>query len=146
MNTVLRRDPPGSFWVISVLLLIWNGMGAAAYVTLAYSTDESLAASYPPAELAIMQSTPAWVTAAFAVAVFAGLLGAIALLARKSIARWLFILSLVGVIAQHSWTFGMSGLLDIVGVERMIMPLIVVVICVFQIWYAGTGIKRGWVR
>ena len=146
MNKVLRRNPPGSFWVISVLLLVWNGMGVAAYLAQAFADPETLAASYPPAEVAIMQSTPAWATAAFAVAVFAGLLGVIALLARKGIARWLFILSLIGVIVQHSWTFGMSGLLDIVGAERMIMPLIVVVICVFQIWYAGIGIKRGWIR
>ncbi|QLC21198.1 hypothetical protein HFP51_02750 [Parasphingopyxis sp. CP4] len=146
MNKVLRRNPPGSFWVISVLLLVWNGMGVAAYLSQAFSSYESLAASYPAEEVAIMQSMPAWATAGFAVAVFAGFLGVIALLARKGIARWLFILSLIGVIAQHSWTFGMSGLVDIVGPERMIMPLIVVVICIFQIWYAGTGIKRGWIR
>ena len=146
MNTVLRRDPPGSFWVIAVLLLVWNGMGVAAYLSQAFSNYESLAASYPAEEVAIMQSMPAWATAGFAVAVFAGLLGVFALLARKGIARWLFILSLIGVIAQHSWTFGMSGLVDIVGPERMIMPLIVVIICIFQIWYTGTGIKRGWIR
>jgi hypothetical protein len=121
-------------------------MGVAAYLSQAFSNYESLAASYPAEEVAIMQSMPAWATAGFAVAVFAGLLGVFALLARKGIARWLFILSLIGVIAQHSWTFGMSGLVDIVGPERMIMPLIVVIICVFQIWYTGTGIKRGWIR
>ena len=146
MNKVLRRNPPGSYWVISVLLLIWNGMGVTAYLTQAFSNYESLSASYPAEEVAIMQSMPAWATAGFAVAVFTGLLGVIALLARKGIARWLFILSLIGVFVQHSWTFGMSGLVDIVGAERMIMPLIVVVICVFQIWYAGIGIKRGWIR
>lgn len=146
MNNVLNRKPPGSFWAISILLLIWNAMGVFAYLTQVSTSSEQLAETYPAAEIAILSSAPTWVTAAFAIAVFVGLSGVLALLARKSWARLLFIVSLLAVLAQHFWTFALSGLLDIVGPERLIMPIVVVIICIFQIWYARNATNRGWLR
>ncbi|MEO1168277.1 MAG: hypothetical protein AAFW97_06170 [Pseudomonadota bacterium] len=146
MNKVLARKPPGSFWAISILLLIWNVMGVFAYLSQVNTSDEQLAQTYPAAEIAILSSAPGWVTGAFALAVFAGLSGVIALLARKSWSRWLFVISLIAVLVQHFWTFFLSGLLDIVGLERVIMPFVVVILCIFQVWYAGYGTGRGWLR
>ncbi|MGP1353040.1 MAG: hypothetical protein ACTS1Z_06930 [Parasphingopyxis sp.] len=146
MNKVLARKPPGSFWVISILLLIWNVMGVAVYVAQVTTSDEQLAQTYTAEEVVIFSSAPGWVTGAFAIAVFAGLSGVIALLARKSWAKWLFVISLIAVLVQHFWTFFLSGLLDIIGLERVIMPLVVVALCAFQIWYADQGTKRGWLR
>ncbi|WP_299326485.1 hypothetical protein [Parasphingopyxis sp.] len=146
MNKVLARKPPGSFWAISILLLIWNGMGVFAYLAQATADSDQLAQNYPPEEIAIIASMPGWVTGAFAIAVFAGLSGVIALLAKKSWARLMFGISLIAVLAQHFWTFFLSGLLDIVGLDRAIMPIIVVLICIFQIWYANQSTKRGWLR
>ena len=146
MNNVLSRKPPGSFWVISILMLLWNGIGCFQYIVLTTATDEQLAANMSAAEISIFQSTPAWVTGAFAIAVFGGLTAAIALLARKSWARILFGISLIGVFVQHSWTFLLSGYLDIMPATAAIGPSLVVVIGIFEIWYAGNAIKRGWLR
>lgn len=146
MNKVLARKPPSSFWIISIVLLLWNGMGATAYFMQVTASQAQLADVYSPAELAIIQATPSWAIGAFAIAVFGGLLGAIGLLLRKSWARVIFAISFVAVLIQHIWTFFLSDFLDIVDPARAIMPIIVVVICVFEIWYAGNGIKRGWLR
>jgi hypothetical protein len=145
VNKVLNRNPPGSFWVLSILMLIWNGIGCFQYLVLTSATDEQLA-TMSAAELAIFQSTPAWVTGAFAIAVFGALIGTIALLARKSWARILFVISLIAVFVQHIWTFFLSGYLDIMPATVMIFPLLVIVIGVFEIWYAGQATKRGWLR
>lgn len=146
MNKVLNRKPPGSFWAISILALIWNGIGCFQYFALTTASDEKLAAMMSPAEQTIFHATPTWATSAFAIAVFGGLSGAIALLARKSWARILFTVSLIAVVVQHSWTFLLSGYLDIMPITAVIGPALVVVVGIFEIWYAGNASKRGWLR
>lgn len=146
MNKVLNRKPPSSFWAISILALIWNGIGCFQYIALTTASNEQLAASFSAAEVTIFQSTPAWTTGAFAIAVFGGLSGAIALLGRKAWSRILFIISLIAVVVQHVWTFILSGYLDIMPATAAIGPALVVVVGIFEIWYAGNAIKRGWLR
>ena len=76
------NKPPVWFWIVSVVALIWNGMGVMAYLGQAYMSDDALAA-LPEAEQALYANVPAWATAAFAIAVWGGLLGCLALLLRK---------------------------------------------------------------
>ena len=146
VNKVLNRKPPGSFWAIAMGALIWNAMGVFAYFSQMTASSQQLAEAYPAAELAILEATPVWATSAFAIAVFGGLIGAIVLLLRKSWARIVFIISLAAVLVQHVWTFFLSGYLDLVPITAAFFPLLVVVIGVFEIWYAGQAIKRGWLR
>ena len=146
VNKVLNRKPPGSFWAIAVGALLWNAMGVFAYFTQVTASSEQLAEAYSPAHLAILEATPVWATSAFAIAVFGGLIAAIGLLARKSWARIVFIISLAAVLVQQVWTFFLSGYLDVLPITAAFFPVLVVVIGVFEIWYAGQATKRGWLR
>ena len=82
--------PTTSYWIISVLALLWNLMGVAVYLGQALMTDD-MKAMLPEDQLAIIENTPAWATAAFAIAVWFGLLACILLLARKKIAKTIVI-------------------------------------------------------
>ena len=64
-------------------------MGVVAYLGQAFLTDD-MKAMIPEDQLAIIENTPAWATAAFALAVWFGLLGAILLLTKKKIAKTVF--------------------------------------------------------
>ena len=81
--------PKAAFWIIAVIALIWNLMGVMAYLGQAYMTDEAKAL-LTEAEKALYDNVPIWVTAAFAIAVFGGVLASIALLMRKQIAKLYF--------------------------------------------------------
>ena len=85
--------PPRSYWIISGLALVWNLIGLAAYVSQVTMTDEALRL-LPDAQREFMAATPAWATAAFAVATTAGVLGSLLLLLRNSWAVPLFLVSL----------------------------------------------------
>ncbi|MEM8697404.1 MAG: hypothetical protein AAGE05_15390 [Pseudomonadota bacterium] len=146
MNKVLRRRPPGSFWAISILLLIWNGLGVFAYLTQITATEERLAEIYSAGELALVQSQPFWVLSAFAIAVFGGVLGALSLLMRKSWSRAIFAISLIAAAVQHFWFFVLSDGPSQMSMAQLIMPIIIVPVCIFAVWYAGNGIRRGWLR
>ena len=136
------NKPTTVFWVIGIIALLWNIMGVAAYLGQAYMTDEALAI-LPEAEQAYYNGIPAWVTAAFAISVFAGLLGCITLLMKKKIASILFILSFIAIIIQFIYNFFIQDFMEVSGAARIAMPIVVIIIALFLIWYSKDCEKKG---
>ena len=137
--------PPVWFWIVSILALIWNLMGVMAYLGQAYMTEEMMA-EYPAEELALIEMTPAWATAAFAIAVWGGLLGCLALLLRKKWAKTMLTLSLIGILVQMSHSFFMTNAIEVYGqVQGIVTPLIVMIIGIALVKFAGIAEKRNWI-
>lgn len=137
------RNKPGiDFWIIGIVALIWNLMGVFAYLQQAYMTEDDLMAM-PIAEQALYENIPAWVTGAYAIAVFGGALGAILLLLRKKLATSLFLISFVGIIVQMSYNIFMSKAADVYGPGGMIMPVMVILIALFLLWFAKKKTAAG---
>jgi len=142
-NSTLK--PPTWFWVVSVIALLWNLMGVFSYLTQAYTSIEQLEAM-SQAELALFEGQPAWVTGAFAIAVFGGTLASIALLLRKKWAKSVFILSFIAAIAQFiHWLF-MTNSMEVYGVQVYVMPILVVILGIYEIFFAKQGIQKGWLQ
>ena len=80
------NKPNTGFWILSILALVWNLMGVLNYIGQAFITDD-MKALLPESQRLYMESVPSWATAAFAFAVFAGVLGCLLLLLRKKIAK-----------------------------------------------------------
>ncbi len=139
-----RNKPPTWFWVVSGVSLLWNLMGVMAYIMQVTMSPEALAA-LPAAERALYETAPAWATAAFAIAVFAGVLGCVALLLRKGWAETLFVLSLLAVLVQNTHWLLMSNVFEVLGPTSVIMPMLVLVIGVFLIWFSRSSKVRGWI-
>lgn len=137
------NKPSMSFWIISVIALVWNLIGVMAYMAQAYMTDESIAA-LPEAEKVMYENVPAWATAAFAIGVFGGAIGCILLLLRKKLATSLFIISLLGVLVQMVYNFMISKAAEVYGPGGMIMPVMVILIGFFLVWYSKKSITKGW--
>ncbi len=119
-------------------------MGIIAYLGQAYMTDADLAA-LSENEQALYANVPAWVTAAFAIAVFGGTLASIALLLRKKIAKTLFIISIIGILVQMSYNLFMSDVMKVYGPGGMIMPIMVLVIGVYLLMFSNKSITRNWI-
>ena len=129
-----------SFWAIGAVALLWNVMGAVNF--FAQMNPDALAA-YRESERAIVEGRPAWATGAFAMAVFGGVLGCLLLLLRKSVAYYLFMASLLGVIVTMTHTLSVDvdfGPGEILGI--ILMPLVV---AAFLIWYSKWAESKGWV-
>lgn len=137
------NKPTTLFWIIGVAALVWNGLGVMSYIGQAYMTDE-VKAALPEAERALYENVPTWVTAAFAIAVFGGLLGSAFLLMRKKLARPMFLLSLIAIIAQMSYNLFMSKAAEVYGPGGVVMPIMVIIIGVFLLMYSKKTIAKGW--
>ena len=112
-------------------------MGVNAYLHQAYNTD-GYRAMYTAEQLEINANMPAWVTAAYAIAVFAGALAAIGLLLRKSWSVKLWLLSLIAVIVQMGYAL-------INGYEsNMVMTIMILVFALVFVWFSRMSEAKGW--
>lgn len=137
--------PPVWFWIVSAIALIWNGIGVNKYLMQAYMSAEDMAA-LPEAEQALYVDLPAWATAAFAIAVFAGALGSLLLLLRKKLAHIILLVSLVGIIVDAIYNIFISNALDVYGSGAMILPILILAVGVALIRLAKKATANGWLR
>jgi len=136
---------PKWFTIAAALTLLWNLMGVMAFVGQMTMTAEMMA-ELPQAEQEIYRSIPLWATIAFACAVFAGALGSIALLMKKSLAEPLLILSLAGVAIQMFHAFVISNSFEVFGPGGAIMPTMVAVIAIALVRLASKAKANGWLN
>lgn len=132
---------PWSFWLISAVALIYNGAGVANFVS---QMNADSVAALPESYRALIEVRPLWATMAFAVAVIGGLLGCALLLARKSVAVYVFGVSLVGAIVTMAHTLGMMGSVDTPG-GFIVGNLVQLAITAFLIWYSVRAQKKSWI-
>ena len=135
--------PPRRFWIIGLVALAWNLVGVMSYVMNVTAGPEALA-GLPEAERSLYTDIPAWATAAFAIAVFGGALGSVALLARKAWAVPVFLASLVAIVVQMGHALFMSALLELRGAGAAVLPLLVLAIGAYLVWFSRSARDRGW--
>jgi hypothetical protein len=129
-----------SFWLISAIALIWNVLGS---VNFFMQMNADMLDAYRESERAIIQGRPGWATAAFAIAVIVGALGGLLLLLRKSVATYLFVASLAGVIVTMVHTLSVD--FDFTLAEILVMVLMPFVVAALLVWYSKHAEGRGWI-
>lgn len=143
--SMFETPPPVWFRVVAVLLLIWGLMGCYA----CYQQFRLGAEAMGPAteyDRALYAALPVWYNAVYAVAVGAGTLGAVALLARSALARTLFIVSLVAVVIQFGWLFAATDIVAHKGAGTVLpFPILIVAIAAFGVWLSGKARRRRWI-
>lgn len=143
MTTALASSRPVSYWIVAVLALLWNLLGVAMFCMQAMLTPEQVAAM-PAEHRQILQATPGWLQAAYAVAVFGGVLGAIGLLLRRRWAMTFFLLSLLGLGGQCLGTFLVTPAWQVMGPSGLLMPVLLLAIALILLAYARRAAARGW--
>ncbi len=139
-----KVKPPLWFWIVSAVAFVWNALGVNAYLIDAYMSIEGLE-KMSQVERLLFESQPAWVTAAFAIAVWGGALGCLALLLRKKWARPLLLVSLIGVLAQMTHAFFKSNTFEVVGNDQMGMSIMIVIVGVALVLFARMSQNKGWI-
>lgn len=136
--------PPVWFWIVAVVALLWNALGIMAYLMRAYLTDDAIAA-LPEEQQVYLQNQPAWYMGVFALAVFGGTLGSLLLLLRKALAYWVFVVSLVCVVAQWSYDMFMVENSPAFESSGMVMAIMIPVFSVALVFISRTGKAKGWI-
>jgi hypothetical protein len=143
MSEKNKRTAPTWFTIVAVVLLVWNFMGVMAYIAQVTMTPETLAA-LPEAQRQLHESTPAWATAAFAIAVNGGALGCLLLVLKRNLAGLFLQVSLAGVIVQMFHAFFMSKSFEVFGPGGLVMPVMVIVIAIYLVILAAKAKVKRW--
>ena len=100
-----------------------------------------------PEQIELMEATPAWVTGVFAIATFAGVLGALLMVLKRKLAVPLFAISLVAVLIQNGYAWFATNAAEVYGtVQGYVMPLLVITISIFLFWYSKGASQKGWLK
>ena len=134
MNDLTASRAPAWLRIVALLAVLWNLYGVYAYL--------QTVGAVPGGDPAMAASTmPTWVTGAFAIAVFAGVLGSLGLLLLKRWAKLLLLLSLLAVLAEDLWAFVLrEGGPD----KGPIIPIAVNLVAILLVWLAYTADRKGW--
>ncbi|MBT8255082.1 MAG: hypothetical protein KJO23_00950 [Bacteroidia bacterium] len=131
------------FWIIAVIALLWNLMGVFQFYASTMMKD-SLAENYGETEMEIFNALPSWYFIVFGVAVIAGALASILMLARKKFAVPVFGISLIAVLIQMGYWLFATNIMDELGAQAAIMPMVVIVGAIFLYFYSKGASQKGW--
>lgn len=131
------------FWILVSVFLIWNLMGVMAFFQHMSIAPEQIAAM-PEAERNLYETNPLWAKIAFAFAVFGGALGCLLMLLKRKIASAVLLLSLVGVVVQMFHSFFIANSMEVYGPGSVVMPIMVVLIAIFLVWFSRWSTTKGW--
>ena len=122
-----RSRTPAWFWGMAGFGLLWNLYGIYQFMgTLTPAGRSAMATGMTAAQAQVYFSLPAWMTVAFAIGVFGGLLGSLALSGRRAAAVPVLAVSLAGYIALFSGDV-YFGVFDALPGQLAILAFVVLV-------------------
>jgi len=141
-STPRRAATPVHLWIVGVLALLWNALGAFDYVATEMRLDFYMS-QFSEAQLDYFYSVPAWFVACWAIAVWGSLMASVGLLMRQSWCVWLFAAALLGMAATTLYNFVLTNGAEVMGTGGAIFTAVIWVVAIFLFLYARKLTKRG---
>jgi ribose/xylose/arabinose/galactoside ABC-type transport system permease subunit len=140
---VQKPRAPWHLWVVGGLALVWNAIGAMDYV-MTQTRNEAYMAQFTPEQLEYFYGFPAWVVAAWAIAVWGGLLGAILLLLRRRLAVPVFLVSFIAMVITTIYNYLLSDGMRVMGDAATLAFTGAIFFIALLLWlYARAMAQRG---
>lgn len=137
-----QRPVAGWFIVAAVASLLFMGLGCISYLMHVFANP----ATMPLDQRAAYEAEPPWVTGAYAVAVWVGLLGAVLLVLRRRVAEWLLLLSLIAVLVWLAGLILVAPLRENMSANDLLVAIVVTALTWTVYWFARHSRQRGWLR
>src|SRR5918993_2748790 len=128
---------PSWYWPLALACLLFESAGAYLFAN-SLTLDP---ATLPLDQRAIFVATPQWMTIAWAIAIGAGLLGAIGLVMRRRFAEPLLLASLIAVAVQFSGLFLVTQLRELTPEGHLVVP-VVILLFAYGFWQAAKLARR----
>ena len=141
MSENYSTKPPVLFWILAVLFVLWGLIGCGIYLMEMTMSDQAYADAFGPELAEVRDVYPTWGLAGYATAVWSGLLASILFILRKRLSAFIFMLSLGAAVIGFIPTFINPVLREAAGPSFWVMPLIVVSLGAFEVWYSRHMLK-----
>jgi hypothetical protein len=137
-----RPGTPVHLWIVGVLALLWNLMGAFDYLASQLELEFYMS-QFTPEQLAYFNAFPSWMVAFWAFAVWGAFAGSIGLLLRKKWTVWAFAVACGGMVVTTIYNFGMTNGAEIMGTGGVIFTVVIWVVALFLLYYSWSQAKKG---
>ena len=136
------RPVPGWFSLAAIASILFMALGCAGYLVSVLADPSSL----PLDQRNLLEARPIWMVAAYAIAVWVGLFGAIALLMRRKAAEPLLLVSLIGAVLTFLPYAVVPAVSELVTTNDIAVGVVVLLIT-GTIWsFARHARQRGWLK
>lgn len=133
---------PARLWIVGLVSLLWNAMGAFDYSATQLRLGFYMA-QFSQEQLDYFYGFPAWVDAAWAIAVWSSLLGSVGLLLRKRWAVWLFAIAIVGLAMTTLYNSVLSNGFEIMGRGAVGFTIVIWVIALLLLLFSSRMAGKG---
>ena len=133
---------PKHLWIIGIITLLWNLMGAFDYL-MTQTENESYMAQFEPAQLEYFYGFPTWLVVFWALAVWCSVLGSVLLLLRKRLAVPAFVVSLASMVITATYNFGFSDGREVMGSTGIVFTLVIFLVALGLWFYSRAMRMRG---
>jgi hypothetical protein len=134
--------PAGWYLPAAVASLLFMALGCIMYLMHVLADPATL----PIEARAAYDAEPTWVTAAMAVSVWVGALGALMLVLRRRWAEPLLLISLVAVLVWLGGLLVVSGLRENMSANDLLVAIVVTALTWTIFWFARHSRQRGWLN
>jgi hypothetical protein len=143
--TTQNQKNPLWFSIVAVIAVIWNLIGVLQYLGDVSMSDEAKAL-LDPELVALMGSTPKFITALYAIAVWGGFVASVLLLLKKAKALLLFQISLIAVILNTAYYIFFTNGPEVVGeVAYYGLQSTVILIAVLLVYLSKKALSKNWI-
>ncbi len=142
MTETQATRTPRHLWIVGVVALLWNLMGAYDYL-MTKTQNEAYMGQFTLEQLEFFYGFPVWLVAFWAIAVWGGVLGAVLLLMRKKHAVPVLVVSFLGMVVTAIHNYGFAGGAEIVGGVGLAFSAVIFVVAFALIIYARGLVKKG---
>ena len=136
------RQTPWHVWVVGVLGVLWNAVGAFDYL-MTQTRNEAYMSGFTPEQLEFFYGFPAWLVAFWAVAVWGGLAGTVLILLKKRLAAPVLLVSFVAMVVTAIHNFLLSDGMEVMGAAGAAFSAVIFVLALGLWLYARAMAERG---
>ena len=136
------RPIAGWYMVAAIASLLFMGLGCVAYLSHVLADPNNL----PLDQRAAFEAEPAWVTGAYAVAVWVGLAGTVLLVLKRKLAEWALLVSLVAVLVWFAGLLVVAPLRNAMSANDLLVAIVITALTWTIYWFARHSRQREWLR
>lgn len=149
MQQAVSARSPAHLWIVGILSLLWNAFGCVDYLMSRMRNTDYLKKMMPDVDpqamLNYVDGFPMWASFGWGLGVWLGLAGSVLLLIRSRHAVWAFGLSLIGAILGLGYQLA-NPMPGVEGFMAKGMPIVIIAVAAFLLWYAWSAQKKGILR
>lgn len=136
------RPIAGWFMIAAIAALLFMSFGCVTYLMHVFADVSSM----PLDQRAAYEAQPAWVTAAYAIAVWVGLVGAVMLLLKNRFAEPVLAVSLLATLLWLGGLIGVNQVRETMSASDLLVALVVTALTWTIFWFARHSRQRGWLK